>query len=65
MTTDPELEVYNKELIEILKAEVDVSNETRMLDPELQAEKLNLEAFNMYLDFIEQRMQDSTPSSAD
>ena len=62
MLDDPSWDGYAKTLIRLLKKERGHLDDTDVLRREYQEEQLNLEVFDLYLDFVEQRLKDDAVS---
>ncbi len=64
MLADPIWQGYTTSLKRVLKIERGKHNETDLLEQELEDDQLNLQAFDVYLDLVEQRLKDASASSS-
>ena len=64
MLDDPSWDGYTTTLIQILKSERGQKAYVDLLERELEEDQLNLEAFDLYLDIVEQRLEDVSESSS-
>ena len=64
MLADPGWDGYTTKLIEVLKTERGHIDDADLLERELEEDQLNLEAFDVYLDLVEQRLKDAAASSS-
>ena len=60
---DPSWDGYTTALIQVLKLERGYKEDADLLKRELEEDRLSLEAFDLYLDLVEQRLNDVAASS--
>ena len=63
MLDDPSWDGYTTTLIQLLKKERGPRDEMDLLERELEEDRLNLEAFDLYLDLLEGRLNEVAASS--
>jgi len=64
MFADPGREGYTTALKQVLKQEKGSQDNADLLERELEDDRLNLEAFDVYLDMVEQRLKDAAVSGS-
>ena len=64
MLADPSWDGYTSSLKQMLKMERVGNSETDLLEQELEDDRLNLQAFDVYLDLVEQRLKDAAAGSS-
>ena len=64
MVADPGWEGYTTALKQVLKQEKGSQDNADLLERELEDDRLNLEAFNVYLDLVEQRLKAAAASGS-
>ena len=64
MLADPSWDGYTAALKQVLKMDRGGNSETDLLEQELEDDRLNLQAFDVYLDLVEQSLKDAAASSS-
>ena len=64
MLDDPSCDGYKTTLMQMLKIERGPKDEADLLERELEEDQLSLEVFDLYLDFVEQRLDNVSVGSS-
>ena len=64
MLADPGWEGYTTALKQVLKREKGSNDEADLMERELEDDQLNLQAFDVYLDLVEERLKDAAASGS-